>query len=168
MDLLEFTEHSLYFDTPLPERVEELLKEAAERYTGGTAELPLLRAYVQAPANLTVLVALYRFFYYQHRLDEALKVAEQARLAAGGALGFPADWRNLDLPHLSCAVRRSMGQVRFCLLALKAEGLLLLRLGQIEDGCERLRKVRELDDADRLGAGALLAVCEAETLPVAM
>ncbi len=168
MDLLEFNEHSLYFDQPLPAPVEALLNEAAEGYAGGNAELPLLRAYVLAPGNLTVLVALYRYFYYQQRLDEALRVAEQARIAAGSALGFPADWSSLDLRYLSNAVRQSMGLVRFCLLALKAEGFLLLRMGALEDGMARLRKVRELDDADRLGAGALLAVCEAATLPVAV
>lgn len=160
MDLLEFTAHSLYFDKPPPARVEALLREAADAYGGGTAELPLLRAYL-APANLTVLVALYRFLYYQHRLEEALKVAEQARLAAGGVLRFPIDWRLLDLSYLGSAVRESMGLVRFCLLALKAEGLLLLRLGEPDNGRARLQKVRELDEADRLGAGALLKMCAA-------
>jgi tetratricopeptide (TPR) repeat protein len=168
MDLLEFNEHSLYFDAPLPERVERLLNEAADGYADGTAELPLLRAYVLAPGNLTVLVALYRYMYYQHRLDEALKVAEQARLAAGDPLHFPVDWRSLDLRYLGSAVRKSMGLVRFCLLALKAEGFLLLRMGRLDEGRARLQKVRELDEADRLGAGALLAVCEAATLPLAV
>jgi tetratricopeptide (TPR) repeat protein len=168
MDLLEFNEHSLYFDPPLPARVEALLNEAAEAYASGAAELPLLRAYVLAPGNLTVLVALYRYFYYQQRLDEALKVAEQARIAAGSALGFPADWSRLDLRYLSNAVRQSMGLVRFCLLALKAEGFLLLRMGELEQGRSRLQKVRELDDADRLGAGALLAVCDMAPLAAAV
>lgn len=168
MDLLEFNEHSLYFDQPLSPQVETLLNEAADGYAGGAAELPLLRAYVLAPDNLTVLVALYRYFYYQHRLAEALKVAEQARIAAGSALGFPADWRQLDLPYLSSAVRKSMGLVRFCLLALKAEGFLLLRQGELEQGRARLQKVRDLDDADRLGAGALLAVCDMTPLAEAV
>ncbi|WP_127477660.1 hypothetical protein [Sulfurivermis fontis] len=168
MDLLEFNDYSLYFDAPLPARVEALLNEAADGYAGGAAEQPLLRAYVLAPGNLTVLVALYRYFYYQHQLDEALRIAEQARLAAGAMLGFPGDWRSLDLPWLSDAVRHSMGLVRFCLLALKAEGLLLLRLGRHDEGFARLAKVRELDAADRLGAGALLAVCQTATLSAAV
>lgn len=168
MDLLEFSDYSLYFDAPLPPRVEALLNEAAAAYAGGAAELPLLRAYVLAPDNLTVLVALYRYFYYQHQLDEAFSIAEKARLAAGAMLGFPGDWRRLDLSWLSDAVRHSMGLVRFCLLALKAEGLLLLRLGKHDEGFARLAKVRELDEADRLGAGALLAVCESATLSAAV
>lgn len=168
MDLLEFKEHSLYFDQPLPARVEALLNEAADGYASGSAELPLLRAHLLAPGNLTVLVALYRYFYYQQRLDEAIKVAEQARIAAGSSLGFPADWHSLDLRYLSNAVRQSMGMVRFCLLALKAEGFLLLRMGELEQGRARLQKVRELDDADRLGAGALLAVCDMAPLAEAV
>lgn len=35
MDLLEFNEHSLYFDQPLPPQVEALLNEAVEGYADG-------------------------------------------------------------------------------------------------------------------------------------
>lgn len=158
MDLLEFNEHNLYFDQPLPEGVEELLLEASDRGMDEEAELPLLRAFVQAPTHLTVLVALYRYYYYGHRLQEALRVALQARQAAGAELGFPGDWRALDMWYLSAGARRSLGLVRFYLLSLKAEGYLHLRLAQYDDGRDKLQKVRDLDEADRLGAGALLAV----------
>ncbi len=160
MDLLEFNEHTLYFDQPVPPAVEMLLKEASAAGVTETAELALLRAYVQAPTHLTVLVALYRYYFYAHRLNEALAVAEQARRVAAPALHFPDDWRDLDQLYLMGGARRSLGLLRFYLLALKAEGYLLLRLERYVEGCKRLLKVRELDEADRLGAGALLAVLE--------
>lgn len=160
MDLLEFNEHNLYFDRPLPEGTETLLEQASEAGMDAAAELPLLRAFVQAPTHLTVLVALYRYYYYSHRLQEALHVARQARVVAGAEMGFPDDWRDMDLLYLSAGARRSLGQVRFYLLSLKAEGFLYLRLAQYAAGRERLQKVRELDEADRLGAAALLAIID--------
>lgn len=161
MDLLDFDGRNLYFDEPLPAVVEALLHQAAAAYGAGGAELPLLRAHLLAPRNLTVLVALYRFYFYQHRLEDALLVAERACRAAGEPIGFPADWARLSMAHLQVAVARSMGSVRFYLLALKAAGLLCLRLGRAAEGRERLRKVRSMDAPDRLGAGALLQALDA-------
>lgn len=160
MDLLEFEPGQLYFDEPLPADAERLLAEAAAAYSNGHAELPLLRAYRVAPRSLSVLVALYRYYYYQHRLEEALQVADQTWRTAGEGIGFPDEWRQLRPAHLAGAVLRSMGQVRFCLTALKAGGYLCLRLGRVAEGRERLSRVRGLDEKDRLGAGALLAMIE--------
>jgi tetratricopeptide (TPR) repeat protein len=156
MDLHDFEGQGLYFDEPIPETVQELLDEAAQRYGEGEAELPLLRAYFAAPRSLMVLVGLYRFYYYQHRLDDALVVAERALKVTGERVGFPLDWRALDERCLGGAVLQSMGLVRFYLLALKGAGYLSLRRGRVREGLEMLRKVAELDVADRLGAAALL------------
>jgi hypothetical protein len=156
MDLHDFEGEGLYFDEPIPAAVQGLLDEAAESYAEGEAELPLLRAYFAAPRSLMVLVGLYRFFYYQHRLDDALVVAERALQVAGERVGFPKDWRDMNEQFLGGAVLQSMGLVRFYLLALKGAGYLCLRKGRGREGLEMLRKVAELDVADRLGAGALL------------
>jgi hypothetical protein len=72
MDLLDFTGEDMYFDRPLSAEVEALIADAADRYGTDTAELSLMRAYLIAPEQLTVLVALYRFFYYRQRYPEAL------------------------------------------------------------------------------------------------
>ncbi len=161
MDLLDFDNSSLYFDEPLADEVDKLLTEAAVAYSEGTAELPLLRALLRAPESLTVLVGLYRFYFYQHRYQDAIVVADRACALAARTVGFPAEWQGLTAEHLSGAVIRSMGLVRFYLLALKAAGYICLRLDRIEEGRARLAKVRELDPPDRLGAGALLEVIDA-------
>ena len=96
MDLLDFTGEDMYFDRPLSVEVEALIADAADRYGTDTAELSLMRAYLIAPEHLTVLVALYRFFYYRQRYPEALLVADRAITVASGELGLGKDWRTLS------------------------------------------------------------------------
>ncbi len=158
MDLLDFEAQQLYFDEPLSERVVALLNQAAENYGSVAGERDLLRAWFMAPESLSVLVAMYRNYYYQHRLDDAAEVARRALAVSGGSIDFPADWRQLQFHHLSKAVVVSMSMVRFYLLALKALGYLQLRMGNIEEGRQMLQTVVALDSSDRLGAGTLLEV----------
>ena len=84
MDLLDFEAQGLYFDTKDAPEVEQMISTAAENYADGSAELPLLRAYFLAPTSLNVLVALNRFYYYQHRLEDA-----EVRRRVGAAAGAP-------------------------------------------------------------------------------
>jgi tetratricopeptide (TPR) repeat protein len=156
MDLLDLDGQQLYFDEPMPEKVQHILMQAAAAYGDGKSESLLLRAFLYAPDNLSVLVALYRTYYYQHRLDEAKQVAQRALQVVARRLDFPQDWRLVDLAELSHGVLKSMGLIRFYLLTLKADAYLHLRLGQLEEGRARLRKVAELDASDHFGAGALL------------
>lgn len=160
MDLLDLEHDALYFEKPLSVELERHLMAAASAYGTPAAELHLLRAFLLAPDNLSVLVALFRYYSLQQQLIEAANVAERAMLAAGDSLGFPADWRKLDQRYLGRAVARSMGLVRFYLLALKARACIGLRLRQIETAREMLAKVRELDGADRLNVAALIAIVD--------
>ncbi len=167
MDLLDLDGQQLYFDEPMPEKVSQLLMQAAAAYGDGHAEGLLLRAFLFAPDNLSVLVALYRTYYYQHRLDEASQVARRALQVVAERLDFPSDWQQVDEAELSHGVLKSMGLVRFYLLTLKAEAYLYLRLAQLEEGRARLRKVAELDPSDHFGAAALLEMltrCEQSSL----
>lgn len=156
MDLLEFDGEALYFDEPLDRKVRDLLEQAARDYGTDAAEQGLLRAYFLAPEHPTVLVALYRYYYYQHRFEEALLVAERVLRVFGQRLELPMDWRGLSEMHLGGGVMISMTQVRFYMLALKGAGYLELRLGRYISALERLEKVAELDSKDRLGAQSLL------------
>jgi tetratricopeptide (TPR) repeat protein len=158
VDLLDFEGQDLYFDEALSIQAEQLLDEAAKRYESGDAELPLLQAYFHAPEHLTVLVGLYRFYYYQHRYHDALVVAARAMGVSGDRLSFPPDWRLLSSSDMGLGAIKSMGLLRFYLLTLKAAGYLNLRLDRLEEGQAMLKKVIELDPHDRLGAKALLDV----------
>lgn len=159
MDLLDFNDCELYFELPLPAEAETLLLAAAASDDDG-AERALLTANALAPDHLTVLVGLYRFYFYRHRLDDALLVAERAMRLSGGQLGLPPDWRELDETLLGRAATLSFGLLRFHLLALKAICIVLLRLGRIAPARERLEKLVALDRHDRFSAARLLEIVD--------
>ena len=158
MDLHEFEGQRMYFDDPVSEPVQQLLDQAAREYGEGEAEAPLLKARQMEPDNLSVLVALYRFYYYQHRLEEALGIAADVMAQVGPEIGFPADWQTLSFNHLANGVVESFTKVRFYLLALKGAAYLNLRQGRRDTAVAMLNKVVEFDSKDRLSARALLNV----------
>jgi len=163
MDLLEFDQTELYFDDPITPEVEQLIAGAAGSYGSEEAEAQLLKAFALAPQNLAVLVALYRYYFYQHRLEDALLIGESALAVAGQRLGFPENWAHLQAANLGEGVMRSMGLVRFYLMVLKATGYVNLRLGRYETGQVMLEKLVEMDSHDRLGGKVLLEVIRTES-----
>ena len=158
MDLLDFDQAELYFDEPISKEVEHLIAMAAMNYGNEDAELMLLRANLLAPQHLMVLVAMYRYYFYQHRLEDALFVAESSLAIVGRRLEFPETWRDLREANIGEGVIRSMGLVRFYLMLLKATGYIHLRLGEFSQGKSMLEKLVELDSHDRIGGKALLDV----------
>lgn len=160
MDLMEFEGQELYFDEPLSPEVTALIARASEGYAEGTAEHPLLEAQKLAPESLTVLVALYRFYYYQHRLQETLAIAWRALDITARDLNLPTDWRELQLGHLAAVGESARVLLRFHLLCLKGAAFVKLRLGEKEEGKAMLRKLVSLDSNNRLGAQQILDVVE--------
>jgi hypothetical protein len=110
MDLLHFDAEAMYFDEPLDAQAQRLIEEAAEKIGEEAAEHSLLRAYFLAPEHLTVLVALYRFFYYRWRYVDCLRVAERAMAVTAARLGLAADWRAITQKDFARAAQLSMTQ----------------------------------------------------------
>ncbi|WP_462322236.1 hypothetical protein [Halochromatium sp.] len=176
MDLLDISDEAMYFETPLPTEVQQLLDEGGQRYRSqaldgsseddleltsvDSAEWALLRAYLKAPEHLSVTVALYRFFYYRHRYAEAVMMADRAILLSSRQLGLSEDWRQLTAGDLEQAAERSMSSTRFLLLALKGAAWLLLRQDQPQAAIERLTPIRAFDQKDQLGTTELLSWAE--------
>lgn len=160
MDFLNLENQALYSDEEIPPIVSELLAQASNDYATGTAELPLLRAYFLAPESLSVLVALYRFFFYQHRIEEALTVAQRCLEVVAKRLQLPA-WQALTADKI--AATESMGLIRFYLLALKGAAYLKLRLHQFEEAQQMINVVMSLDPQDQLGCSLLLNVLKEAT-----
>jgi len=156
MDLLEFDAKELYFEQQDPQEVQDLIKFAADLYSGGEAELPLLKAYLRAPESLNVLVALNRFYYYQHRLTEALLISEKALTLIRRGIDFPEDWRELELRHISDAPKDLLTRIRLYLFTLKSIGFLNMRLENLVLSQSIFEKLVSLDDRDRIGAQGLL------------
>jgi tetratricopeptide (TPR) repeat protein len=156
MDLLDFEAQGLYFDEPEVASVKELIAVAADNYANGEAELPLLKAYFLAPESLNVLVALNRFYYYQHRLEEALTATSKALAVIRPSVSFPEDWRELAVKHIKNTDTRLLTQVRLYLFTLKAIGFLNMRLENLDLSQAIFEKLIELDSKDRIGALGLL------------
>jgi tetratricopeptide (TPR) repeat protein len=156
MDLLQFDAAELYFEAEDAEEVQKLIRSGSELYGSGAAELPLLQAYLRAPESLNVLVALNRFYYYQHRLDEALLIAEKALALIRRELDFPEDWRQLETKHIGGAPNDSLTRIRLYLFTLKSIGFLHLRMHNLALSRGIFERLVMLDDKDRIGAKALL------------
>ncbi|MGZ4979885.1 MAG: hypothetical protein ACXWE4_00575 [Methylobacter sp.] len=156
MDLLDFEAEGLYFEQPDVAGVKELIAIAADNYANGDAELPLLKAYFLAPESLNVLVALNRFYYYQHRLEEALNATTKALVVIRPGISFPEDWNELQTSHVSSAPADLLTKVRMYLFTLKAIGFLNMRLGHLDLSQAIFEKLVELDGMDRIGAQGLL------------
>jgi tetratricopeptide (TPR) repeat protein len=156
MDLLDFEAQGLYFEEPDVAGVKEMITAAAENYTTGNAELPLLKAYFLAPESLNVLVALNRFYYYQHRLEEALNATLKALAVIRRLINFPEDWRDLQQSHINDAPTDLLTQVRLYLFTLKVTGFLNMRLNNLEVSQHIFEKLVGLDSKDRIGAKGLL------------
>ena len=160
MDFLDFDGRDLYFDAPSSEKVDELIQSASEAYPDEEAEFCLLKSYFLEPSSLYVLVAMYRYYYYQHRYEDAMEVAERALDVSGKQLGYIGSWQDLNMDILGSGVFVSMGLTRFYLLGLKASAYILMRLGDMEGAVDRLEKVREVDPSNQFGAQDLLEIAK--------
>lgn len=167
MDLLKFEGGNLYFDEELNDEVRVLLSQAANSYVDPSSgdlvydkesETLLLKAAAISPDNLSVLVGLYRYYYYQHRYEDALLVAHRVLEVVGKKVNFPEKWNDLTVEYMGVGALTSMQIVRFYLFALKGAAYLNLRLKRISEARAILNKIIDLDKADRIGAQQLLAV----------
>lgn len=156
MDLLDFEAQGLYFEEPDVAGVKGLIATAAENYANGDAEQSLLKAYALAPESLNVLVALNRFYYYQHRLEDALAVTTKALGVVRPVVSFPENWSALQLTHITEAPTELLTQVRLYLFTLKAIGFLNMRLENLDLSQAIFEKLVSLDSKDRIGAKGLL------------
>ena len=156
MDLLDFEAKDLYFEREDPQEVEDLIKFASERYASGEAELPLLQAYLKAPESLNVLVALNRFYYYQHRLQDALLVSERALAIIRQSIDFPNNWQTIEVHHIRDAPKDLLTRIRLYLFTLKSVGFLNMRLENLTLSQNIFEKLVALDSKDRIGAKGLL------------
>lgn len=156
MDLLDFEAKDLYFQQEDSQEVQDLIKFASELYASGEAELPLLKAYLRAPESLNVLVALNRFYYYQHRLSEALIISEKALSLIQNGIDLPDNWRLLEMSHINDAPKQSLSRIRLYLFTLKSIGFLNMRLENLELSRCIFEKLVAVDVKDRIGAKGLL------------
>ena len=162
MNFLDFDSGDLYFDEAMSAENEAMLNRASEAYPEKESEDMLLKLQSLLPDSLTVTVALYRYYYYQHRYLDALNIATRAMEISAAQIGLRVGWERVTEQILSQGVFVSMGLIRFYMLGLKASAYLLLRTNQIEEAYARLKKITELDPVNQFGAAFLLKIAERE------
>jgi len=144
----------------LPAEAEAHLRAAGLNYHRDEEALKHLQAaWQEAPGHAAVYIAMYRFYFYKNRLEEALAVAVECLEKAARENGMSPNWRDA---HVGDADFNSFDAIlpRFFLFTLKGYGYLNLRLGHLDEGRAALEKLLELDPADKLGGKVLMDVLE--------
>jgi hypothetical protein len=148
-----------YYGGDLPAAAERALHAVGQDWHDeAAAERHIREALSLAPDHLTVQIAAYKFFFYRHRLAEALPYAQACLAETLRRNGLPADWREARPEQAAFATLEP--EPRMFLFALVAYGYVLARLGREAEGRAALTKVAELDAEDRMGARRLLAVLD--------
>lgn len=162
VDMLDFAGEALYFDEAMLPETEQCIEKAAANYAGKNSHNLLLRAYFLEPEHPMVLVALYRYYYYQHRYADALIVAERVLAIFALRLGLAESWQDITEQQVELAIKASMTELRFYLLALKGAGYLEMRLENYQSAIHRLQKIVDIDSRDRLSVSSLLQIAQDE------
>jgi tetratricopeptide (TPR) repeat protein len=162
--VVAFQEDRVMFGVDIPSHINACLQKAVAAYDDSeTAEKLLWQAHKLDPNQLEVYVALYKFYFYKNRVDEAEAVVLQSLKQAAELGRFDADWKRLT-PSSSDWYSTANPQ-RLYLYALKALSFIKLRRSDVEGAQSILAKLRELDPTDQVGGSVLqdLATAMQET-----
>ncbi|WP_414753572.1 hypothetical protein [Anabaena sp. CCY 9910] len=140
----------------VPEDIKHLLILAAQSWDNtSVSEQYIQQALVRTEGNTDILVAAYRFFYYKNNYSLALQTTYQLLDKIRESEKFPDKWEELKPILVS---RKQESPIRLYLNAYAAAGLVLAKLGEIEQAKEISMRVKEIDDKHDFGAGILLDV----------
>ena len=140
----------------VPDDIKSLLILAAQTWENTSeSEKYIQQALDQTGENTDVLVAAYRFFYYKNNYSLAWQTTVKLLDKIKEAEKLPDDWERLK-PIL--VNRKEDPQIRLYLTAYAASGLVLAKLGAIEQAKEISTKVKEIDEKNDFGAGILLDI----------
>lgn len=140
----------------VPEDIKKLLILAAQNWENTSeSEKYIQQALSQSGGNTEVLVAAYRFFYYKNNYLLALQTAAKVLDKIKKEQQFPENWEKLK-PIL--VNRREEPQIGLYLNAYAASGLVLAKLGELEQAKEISIRVKEIDKKNDFGAGILLDI----------
>lgn len=140
----------------LPAEVKQLLIAAANTWEDTTQSQHYIhQAVAIANQSLDVLVAAYRYFFYKHNDVAALQIANQVTEQIRQLEGLPEDWQRLS-PILRD--RKEEPNIRLYLNAYAASGLVLARLGKIEEATTITARVNDIDDRREFGAATVLHI----------
>ncbi|QSR89480.1 hypothetical protein IT6_04160 [Methylacidiphilum caldifontis] len=148
-----------------PEAVEEL-KQASFSYPDKRKVLyHLNRAFEKSASHMTVLIGMYRFYFYQSDLVKSLYWGKLCVAETAKKLGISQSWEELTEEHKQKLKKEESPLIDLYLRALHAVGYLLGRLGQKDEALKILNVLSEIDTSKQLGAERLAGILMAEEIP---
>lgn len=162
MTTVGFIDDAVLFSPDMPQAVNALLQRAVvvSRNDKVYAEQLFKQAHELDTACLQTYFALYKFNFYQARLDEAESFVLAGLAEASRQGGFPADYRHLFEEREQWNLYADEVCL-FYLYTLKALAFIKLRQQQTTHGCNILSIIQVLDPEDRSGASVIMALAEA-------
>lgn len=162
MNTAVFFEERVLFSPNLPEQVNRLLQMAvaASHSQQGVAEKLFKQARETDRSCLQTYFALYKFYFYQGRLQEAEREVLAALDEAARQGGFPSDFRLLVRQQETWNLYASEIAL-FYLYSLKALAFINLRQHRSAEARLILAALDRLDPEDRSGASVIKKLAEA-------
>ncbi len=140
----------------VPENIKQLLLLAADNWEDtNLSEHYINQALAQSNTNLDVLVTAYRYFFYKNNNQMALQMARKVIDRVKTTAQLPDDWGQL-LQVLE--TRKDDPDIRLYLNAYSAMGLMLARLGDIEQARHISAMITEIDDRNEFSASTILSI----------
>jgi tetratricopeptide (TPR) repeat protein len=154
------SETEIRFGGRVSAALDRTLVDAARQYTDkARAEALLLEALQRDTECLPVYFALYKFYFYSHRLADAERIVLAALETASRQARIAPDWSVLT-PD-SAAWHATNEPAHFYLFSLKALAFIRLRLGRRAEASALLAKLAELDPGDSIGASVIRSLASA-------
>ncbi len=140
----------------VPEDIKNLLILAAKSWENtAESEKYMQQALAKTNENTDVLVAAYRYFYYKNNYTLALEMAFKVTNKIKHSENLPDNWEQLKPILVS---RKDDPIIRLYLNAYAASGLVLAKLGEIEQAKQISTRVKEIDDKKEFGGGLILDI----------
>ena len=162
MNQIALLEERVLFSPRLPEEVNSLLQAAvvANHSDKQRAEELFKQAQLMDGTCLQTYFALYKFYFYQGRLQEAEREVMAGLEAASLQGGFPGDYRRLALEPGKWDMYASEITL-FYLYTLKALAFIKLRRQHDDEAHTILSLLRILDPEDRSGGSVIMQLAQA-------
>lgn len=140
----------------VPDDIKHLLILAAQNWENTSASENYINQALAKTGDCTdVLVAAYRYFYYKNNYKMALQTAVKVINKVKESEELPDKW---ELLKTILFERKEDPAIRLYLTAYSASGLVLAKLGEVEQAKEVSTNIKEIDDKNEFGSTILLDI----------
>lgn len=160
MNTYSFVPDEVHFGFELAPAINASLQRAAMMVASKKEALKaLLEANNSAPDQLEVLIALYKFYFYQGEIEQAEDLVFQTLIKASLQGGFSHKWETLT--NESADWNSLRGPERIYLYSLKALAFIRLRQEDLRNAEAILDVLELLDPNDQVGAEVIRSLLSA-------